>query len=80
MQRLDEFCGLDPARRSYHRIPKTLQVRNEGWKKCVTQQEFSALQDVCGPLDIELGYRDSLTECQNIEPGSTSKDNSICVE
>jgi hypothetical protein len=55
-EQLDEFCGLDPKRRSIDKIPAAFINHNDKWRARLNNEKVKAIGAIIAPLNQELGY------------------------
>jgi hypothetical protein len=58
---LDEFCGLNPARRLWHDIPEEFPNHNYKWRQKLAPAQIAEVEAIIGPLAEALGYGSSNT-------------------
>jgi hypothetical protein len=57
LNRLDIFCGLDPKRRNYSKIPPKFENQNFKWQSKLTHEEINQIKNVVDNHLSEFGYK-----------------------
>ncbi len=56
LMQIDLFCGLDPNKRYYEKIPNVFKSQNFKWRKELSDIEINQIQSIIGECMRELGY------------------------